>query len=117
MKPIALAAAILCLLHASPTLAEEAVMSRPIQAGSLHEGPLDMVAYWTSTDGRHHEMTATFLARTEGAAPMRTVMALADGDEVSFGMPGHRGVLYGFARRGTDVFASVQVSPQFLAGN
>lgn len=46
MKLNIAAAATLCTVFVSPVLAEEVVMYRPIQAGSLHEGPLDMVAYW-----------------------------------------------------------------------
>ncbi len=61
------ATALVCMLLASPALTEEVVLSRPIQAGSLHDGSLDMVAYWTSGEGREYNVTATFMPRTEDA--------------------------------------------------
>ncbi len=117
MKLNVSAAGLVCVLLASPALTEEVVLSRPIQAGSLHEGSLDMVAYWTSGDGREYNVTATFMPRTRDATPMRVVMQLADGDDVSFAMPGHRSSLYRFARRGTEVTASIVCMPDVIAGS
>ena len=99
-------AAALILAAAAPAPAEEARMTRPIEAGSLHEGPLDMVAYWTPR-GDAYELVATFAPKA-GGAPLRVVMALAEGDRTAFALPGHPGALYGFARRGGVVEASVR---------
>lgn len=116
MKHIALAAACLCVLHTSPALAESTVMTDPMQAGRLHEGPLDMVAYWTSADGRAYEVTAVFRARTATAEPMRIAMQMLDGDDVSFGLPGQPGVLYRFVRRDGVVSASVRTLSEVSLG-
>ena len=50
-------------------------------------------------------LTATFIGRTPDAQPMRVVMKLVEGDNVSFSMPAHRTALYRFSR--TDDVVSV----------
>ena len=84
------------LLIALPAMADEVSIDAPIEAGSLHEGRLDMVAYY-ETDGDQLKLTATFMDK-DGGDPFRIVMGLADKDAVSFSMPGYPGWLYGFAR-------------------
>jgi hypothetical protein len=113
------AAAVLAVL-AGPGLAEEMTMSRTIEAASLHGGPLDMVAYYIPAAGGALEVTATFAARDAGATePMRIVMALGDGDDVAFSMPGYPEALYRFVRAGAAVTASVREvrPPTLTAGN
>jgi hypothetical protein len=93
---------------AFPAVAEETVMHEAIAAGSLHEGPLDMVAYWQPAADGTLVVTATFLEReAPEAEPMRIVMALAEGDAVAFAMPGFLDALYRFSRDGGAVTASV----------
>jgi hypothetical protein len=87
-------------------MAETATMSKPIQASSLHRGPLDMVAYWVPLEDDGYEVTATFISRASGAEPMRVVMRLDEGDDVAFAMPGHRTMLYKFARANNVVSVS-----------
>jgi hypothetical protein len=113
-RRIAVAAAV--MLHLTlpgPGLAEEATMRRAIEAASLHEGPLDMVAYYVTAPGGELEVTATFAPReAPGAAPMRIVMVLGDGDDVAFAMPGYPRALYRFVRAGGAVTVSVrQIRP------
>jgi hypothetical protein len=99
---------------ATGALADPATMSRSIQAGSLQDGPLDMVAYWVPLEDDGYEVTATFIGRIEGDHPMRIVMKLAEGDDVAFSMPGFRTALYRFQRSGGVVNASVvTTSDQF----
>jgi hypothetical protein len=93
------------LFLATPAIAEEATIGRPIEGGSLHEGRLDMVAYYVPVDGDLLEVTATFAPKI-GGDPQRVVMGLADGDSVAFSMPGHRGALYAFSRFGAEVTVS-----------
>jgi len=94
---------------AGPSLAEETTVSRPIEAASLHEGPLDMVAYYTPLDGGGLEVTATFAPHVPSAFhPLRIVMALDDGDDVAFAMPGYMEALYSFRRHGASVTISVR---------
>lgn len=116
MKTIAMAALFGAALT-MPAEAEQVTMSRPIAAGSLHEGPLDMVAYWIDGQDGALELTATFRARTPSDEPMRVVMPLQDGDRLAFGMPGHPGALYRFGRSGREVTISVEVKPKLLAEN
>lgn len=94
-----------CLATTGPALADEATALRPAEAISLHAGPHDMVAYYTAEVGGAR-VIATFLARTGQAAPLRLVMQLADGDAVSFSLPGSPGTTYRFGRRGSAVTVS-----------
>lgn len=92
--------------------AEEALMRRPIEAASLHEGPLDMVAYWREDEAGALVVTATFAERdAPEAQPMRIVMALGEGDAVAFAMPGFPEALYRFRRTGETVAVSVGAAP------
>lgn len=106
---------IIGLSMAAGALAETATMSSPIQAGSLHEGPLDMVAYWVPLEDAAFEVTATFIGRVSGDEPMRIVMKLEDGDDVAFAMPGYQMAQYRFARDGHAVDVSVAVSTEQVA--
>ena len=103
------AAAIAVALLAGPSLAEEMTMTRAIEAASLHEGPLDMVAYYRPVTSGALEVTATFAPRARGGrGPLRIIMALGDGDDVAFAMPGYPEARYRFVRSGQEVTASVR---------
>ena len=91
-----------------PAIAEEVAASRPLAAASLHEGPLDMVAYFVEGTSEAYEVTATFSPRASYAEPMRVVMTLRDGDAARFAMPGFRGANYSFARDGDRVTYGVE---------
>ncbi len=113
MKTFAFAALLGATLIA-PAQAEEVTISRALAAGSLHEGALDMVAYWTEAPKSALELTATFRDRATDDAPMRIVMPMQDGDSLAFGMPGYRGPLYSFARTGREISMSVEIKPQVV---
>lgn len=102
----ALLATVFAASAALPALAEDVTVDRAISAASLHEGPLDMVAYYTGAENDALEVVATFAAGN-GDAPARAVMALNDGDAVRFALPGYPQALYGFARTGDAVTVSV----------
>ncbi len=99
------ASLLVALSFATPALAEEATIERQIEGGSLHEGSLDMVAYYVPVDGNLLEVTATFAPKA-GGDPLRVVMGLANGDSVAFSMPGHQGSPYAFSRSGGKVTVS-----------
>jgi hypothetical protein len=101
------AAVIAAALLSAPAMADETALSGPIQAGSLHDGPLDMVLYYVPVAGDLLEVTGTY-APKDGGEARRFVMVLSEGDAVAFAMPGHRQARYRFARRGTTVTASVE---------
>lgn len=109
MKMLA-ALALIGAVIALPAQAEETTLHKAIQAGTLHQGPLTMVAYWVELDGGAYELTATFAAREGEYNPMRVVMALQDGDAVNFAMPGYSTALYSFARTGSVVTIGVELS-------
>jgi hypothetical protein len=97
------------LLLATPAFAEEVTVGRPIEGGSLHEGRLDMVAYYVPVEGDLLEVTATF-APKDGGDPLRVVMALADRDSVAFSMPGYQDSLFAFSRSGAELTVSTRTA-------
>ena len=102
------------LFLTTPAFAEDAIVGRAIEAGSLHEGRLDMVAYYVPVDGDLLEVTATF-APKGGGDPLRVVMGLADGDKVAFSMPGYQDSLYAFSRSGEKVTVSTEADTHLRA--
>ena len=108
MMPKLIPTTLLGLTLATGAMAESVTMSKPIQAGSLHDGPLDMVAYWVPLEDEGYEVTATFIGRMAGDQPMRIVMRLDEGDDVAFAMPGYRSAMYRFVRSDDVVDASVE---------
>ena len=103
---------IIALSLGTAAFADTATMTRAIQGGSLHDGPLDMVAYWQPLDDGGFEVTATWRDRATDDAPMRTIMRLEDGDRTAFAMPGYTEALYSFSRTGEAVTVSVTVAAE-----
>jgi hypothetical protein len=95
------------LFLATPALSEEATIGRAIEVGSLHEGRLDMVAYYVPVDDDLFEVTATFAPKGAGD-PLRVVMGLADCDSVAFSIPGYEDARYAFSRSGEELTVSVE---------
>lgn len=114
MKTFAVAALLGATLIA-PAQAEEVTISREFAAGSLHDGALDMVAYWTEAPDGALEVTATFRDRATDDEPMRVVMPMHNGDALAFGMPGYEGALYSFARAGQEISIAVEIGSHRIA--
>ncbi|EYD75604.1 hypothetical protein Rumeso_02820 [Rubellimicrobium mesophilum DSM 19309] len=112
---VALLAALLGAATTATAQAEDVTISRALAAGSLHEGALDMVAYWVEAPGGALEVTATFRDRATDDEPMRIAMPMQDGDALAFGMPGYEGALYRFARSGQEIRISVEIVPHRIA--
>ncbi len=115
MTRIALLATLLGSTLIAPAQAEEVTISRELTAASLHEGALDMVAYWAEVPDGALELTATFRDRATDDEPMRIVMPMQDGDALAFGMPGYDGALYAFARSGQEISISVEIGSARIA--
>ncbi|WP_138467542.1 hypothetical protein [Poseidonocella sp. HB161398] len=102
MTRILLAAAL--ALSATAAAADEVTLSKPLAGAALHEGGVDMSVYWVEA-AAGYEVVATYQGQAD-AQPARIAMVLADGDRVTFGLPGARGLLYSFARDGGAVTVS-----------
>ena len=102
------------LFLATPALAEEVTVERPIESGSLHGERLDMVAYYVPVDGDILEVTATF-APKGGGDPLRVVMGLANGDSVAFSVLGYPDSLHAFSRSGEKVTVSTEADAHVQA--
>lgn len=92
----------------APTAANagSVTMNAPMAGVTLHSRDVDMSLYFIDGAGGNYEVVATYLVDIAGNETGRLVMSVADGDSTSFGLPGHPGVLYEFARRGDAVTVS-----------
>jgi len=98
---------------ALPAFADEVRMTRPIQAGSLATDEISLVAYYVPLAGDGYEVTATWLGADEAEAH-RLVMRLAEGDSVSFALPGHPEALFTFSRESDTVSVSAEPAAETI---
>lgn len=91
------AAAILALSAAVPAFADDALMTRPIEAASIATEDLNLVAYYVPLADEGYAVTAVWLADGE-TEPRRMTMRLESGDAVTFSLPGHLDTRFTFAR-------------------
>lgn len=107
MRTFAIAAVAAATLFASATTAPAAsvTLDAPLAGASLSSADIAMSVYFTETEGGALEVVVTYLDAAEDQ-PRRIVMALADGDDLQFGLPGHKGTLYQVVRAGEAVTIS-----------
>lgn len=104
-------AAALMIVGASAT-ADTIRLSTPTQGASLHGGGVDMAIYYVEA-GDRFDVVATYAPRARPEDVARLRLQMADGDYVSFGLPGQQGVIYRFSRLG----ALVEVSADPVRAN
>lgn len=74
-------------------------LTKPMQAGTLNDGNIDMSVYFVESEGVYH-VVATY-ADTEAAYDsQRMMMEFAEGDAASFSLPGLDHITYSFDRIG-----------------
>jgi hypothetical protein len=109
MKTLAIAAFAATLFASAisaPTEANETVtLNAPLAGATLTSEEIAMSVYFTETAGSAFEVVVTYLDAGQDQ-PQRIVMALSDGDGLQFGLPGHGGTLYQFARNGDAITVS-----------
>lgn len=114
MTKFATAAVIALAATAGAASADEITLTKPLSGATLHEGAVDMAVYMTEADAGL-EVVATYTP-SETYAPSRVAMVLADGDSVSFGLPGAPTAYYTFARAGDNVTVTARpVAVQFAS--
>ncbi|MEQ5868375.1 hypothetical protein J4E08_00520 [Sagittula sp. NFXS13] len=97
--------------------AETVTLASDMSGATVHSATVDMSVYWTDK-GDAYELTAIYASRTDAEDTGRLVMALTDGDSVSFGLPGHVGQMFTFARQGDAVNVVADASaPALVAMN
>ena len=98
------------LSAASPASAPAATMSlsAPLAGATLHSNKIAMSAYFLEASAGAFEVVVTYVDDASNDRPQRIVMALSDGDNVQFGLPGHPETLYAFSRNGRVVTISEQ---------
>lgn len=97
-----LASAVIALSTAAAVQADQVVLSEALAGATLHEAGIDMSIYYTEAE-TGLAVVATYVPQDATNVPARLAMLLQDGDKVSFGLPGQRGVIYSFARNDADV--------------
>lgn len=85
------------ILTTTAAHAGDVELTRPIQAGSLHEPGADWVIYYTPQDDAL-KVVATFAKTASPDQPQRMIMVMHDGDQVRFHLPGLPETTYTFAR-------------------
>ena len=102
----AFAATLFASAISAPTAANEtATLDAPLAGATLSSEEIAMSVYFTETAGGAFEVVVTYLDAGQDQ-PQRIVLALSDGDNLQFGLPGHAGTLYQFARNGDAVTVS-----------
>ncbi|MHA6347271.1 hypothetical protein [Roseivivax sp. CAU 1761] len=99
---------------AAPALAGEIRLDAPRAGATLHDTGTAMTVYYDTTE-TGYEVVATYADAFRG--PARLSLELADGDAVSFGLPGKQGTLYHFARDGEAVVVRAARTGQVVAAN
>lgn len=102
----AFAATLFASAISAPAAASEILtLNAPLAGASLNSEEIAMSVYFTETVGGAFEVVVTYLDAGQDQ-PQRIVMALSDGDNLRFGLPGYAGTLYQFARSGDSVTVS-----------
>lgn len=113
MKPLfvsAFAASLLAMAGFTHTaMADAAILDAPLKGATLQSDDADMSLYFTEIAGGSFAVVATYVSDNAADQPERIVMELLDGDSVKFGLPGHPGRLYEFARKGPIVTVSDEI--------
>lgn len=114
IRILAVAAALALPLAAQ---AETITLASAEAGATLHSTTVDMSVYWTEAAEGAVELTALYAAKADAADTGRLVMTLVDGDAVTFGLPGHVGQQFTFARAGDVVTVTADSAAQQLALN
>ena len=103
----ALAAALSTNAVAAPAATmNTVVLDDPLAGATLSSGAITMSIYFTEAAGDAFEVVVTYLDDAAQDQPRRIVLALSDGENLRFGLPGHQGKLYEFGRNGDAVTIS-----------
>lgn len=101
IKFAAATAALLAAFAPAAVLADSITLTAPGNGATLQGDAVDMSVYFTDGAEGAYEVVATYVADARPAEPQRLIMALQDGDDVSFALPGHAETLYNFQRTGS----------------
>jgi len=98
MKRIALALAFIVAPFAAQ--ADSVLLEKPLSGATLIGAEADMSIHYSLTEGNAFEVTAVYVGKDTPENPQKLVMALQEGDAVSFSLPGYRGEIFTFERAG-----------------
>ncbi|TRW99360.1 hypothetical protein FNJ84_01415 [Paracoccus sp. M683] len=93
-------AAVLAALAPAAVLADSVTLTAPNSGATLQGEAVDMSVYFTDGADGAYEVVATYVSDAAPGEPQHLIMALGEGDDVSFSLPGHAGTLYNFQRDG-----------------
>lgn len=110
-------AAFLTALAPAAVLAETVTLTAPHNGATLQGEAVDMSLYFTDGADGAYELVATYASHDAPDQPQRLIMALSEGDDVSFALPGHDEVLYNFQRVGGIVTVTGEPASFSVASN
>lgn len=106
-----LAVAAAASAFALPAVADEVRLTAPIEAGTIAEEGIDLVAYYTRAQDGAYVVTATWVSNGDATAPRRLVMQLLPGEGTTFSLPGHEETSFSFGRTGDVVSITSAPAP------
>jgi hypothetical protein len=92
-------------ISAPAASADSVILDAPYAGATLGSEEIAISVYFTEAADGAFEVVATYLGAAQDE-PQRIVMVLSDGDNLLFGLPGHAGTLYQFARNGDAITVS-----------
>ncbi|MBN9673979.1 hypothetical protein [Roseibium aggregatum] len=98
MKRIAIALAFAVAPFAAQ--ADSVHLQKPLSGATLVGTQADMSVHYSLTEDNAFEVTAVYVGKDAPEQPHKLVMALQEGDAVSFSLPGYRGEIFTFERDG-----------------
>lgn len=115
MTRFAPAAALIAALLPAAAMADTIRLEAPLAGATLHDAGIDMSAYYTPRADGTFETVAAYVTASDPADVQHLYMALADGDAVTFALPGEPGTHFGFVREGDTVQIHSEPAPRTVA--
>lgn len=96
-----------------PAVAGEIRLTAPIEAGTIAEQGIDLVAYYIRAEDGAYVVTATWVSDGDATAPRRLAMRLQPGEGTTFSLPGHAATSFSFSRTGDAVSITSGPAPDW----
>lgn len=110
-------AALLAALAPAAVLADSVTLTAPGHGATLQGETVDLSVRFTDGSDGAYEVVAVYVSTAAPDQPQHLIMALREGDDVTFALPGHAEVLYNFERVGGIVTVTDKPADGVVAAN
>lgn len=117
MKFAAATAALLAAFAPAAVLADTVTLTVPGDGATLQGEAVDMSIYFNDGAEGTYEVVAAYVDDANPTRPQYLIMAMQDGDDVTFALPGHPETLYNFQRTGAILTVGDQTADLPARGN